>query len=323
MGGRGEKLWPSALSLTYPSPTLPLMFPPPNLCFPCGSAGKESACNVRDLGSIPGLGRSPGEGKGYPLQYSGLENSMDCVVHRVAKSWTWLSHLHNLFSQSEQCFHFPHFAFLLFFWGASPLLGKPDLSFPQRMKPVLLKWKLGVLSTGSPGKFYAFPVLIFTETLIRNVHTMTTLKACFEQRNPCFHCQKGRVWGSWHPKWGCWMHFPIEISFSLLVLQSYCGCFKWSTSQRSFHGLQWEPLTLVCEILTGQKYLSFFFLQVICHQTYRVQQVYELGDDLGSNSENKRQNLAFHKYLLYLRWCFPFDICVYWERRAHLLKTCW
>ena len=42
------------------------------LCFPCGSAGKESACNVGDLGLIPGLGRSPGEGKGYPLQYSGL-----------------------------------------------------------------------------------------------------------------------------------------------------------------------------------------------------------------------------------------------------------
>ena len=49
------------------------------LGFLCGSAGKESACNVGDLGSIPGLGRSPGEGKGYPLQYSGLENSMDCI----------------------------------------------------------------------------------------------------------------------------------------------------------------------------------------------------------------------------------------------------
>ena len=47
--------------------------------FPCDSAGKEPACNVGDLGSIPGLGKSPGEGKGYPLQYSGLENSMDCV----------------------------------------------------------------------------------------------------------------------------------------------------------------------------------------------------------------------------------------------------
>ena len=49
------------------------------VCFPCGSAGKESACSAGDLGSIPGLGRSPGEGKGYPLQYSGLENSMDSI----------------------------------------------------------------------------------------------------------------------------------------------------------------------------------------------------------------------------------------------------
>ena len=55
------------------------------LGFPGGSAGKESACNAGVLGSIPGLGRSPGEGKGYPLQYSGLENSMDCIVHGVAK----------------------------------------------------------------------------------------------------------------------------------------------------------------------------------------------------------------------------------------------
>ena len=58
------------------------------LWLPCGSAGKESACNAGDLGLIPGLGRSPGEGKGYQLQYSGLENSMDCVVLGVAKSRT-------------------------------------------------------------------------------------------------------------------------------------------------------------------------------------------------------------------------------------------
>jgi len=50
--------------------------------------GLPSACNAGDPSSIPGLGRSPGEGKGYPLQYSGLENSVDCVVHAVAKSWT-------------------------------------------------------------------------------------------------------------------------------------------------------------------------------------------------------------------------------------------
>ena len=56
--------------------------------FPCSSTGKESVCNVGDVGSIPGLGRSPGEGKGYPLQYSGLQNSMDCIVHVVAESDT-------------------------------------------------------------------------------------------------------------------------------------------------------------------------------------------------------------------------------------------
>jgi len=52
----------------------------------CGSAGKESACFAGDLGSIPRMGRSPGEGKGCPLQYSVLENSMDCIVDGVAKS---------------------------------------------------------------------------------------------------------------------------------------------------------------------------------------------------------------------------------------------
>ena len=59
-----------------------------------GSAGKESSCNAGDLGSIPGFSRSPGEGKSYPLQYSGLENAMDCIACRVAKSWIPLSDFH-------------------------------------------------------------------------------------------------------------------------------------------------------------------------------------------------------------------------------------
>ena len=80
----------------------------------CGSAGKESTCNAGDLGSIPGL--SPGEGKGYLLQYSGLENSMNCIVHGVAKSRTQLSdfcfHLNPIVaSPNDQIFlerpHFP------------------------------------------------------------------------------------------------------------------------------------------------------------------------------------------------------------------------
>ena len=77
------------------------------LGFPGGSDGKESACNVGDLGLIPGLGRSPGERKGYPLQYSGLENSMDCIVRGVAKSQTRQSdfHFHYLLELAQTHVH--------------------------------------------------------------------------------------------------------------------------------------------------------------------------------------------------------------------------
>ena len=80
------------------------------LGFPGGSASKESACNTGDLGLIPGLGRSPGEGKGYPLQYSGLENSMDhreFQVHRVAELAGLSLSLHLL----QYCFCFVFFVF--------------------------------------------------------------------------------------------------------------------------------------------------------------------------------------------------------------------
>ena len=73
-----------------------------NLGFPGGSDGRESACSVGHLGSIPGLGRSPGEGKGYPLHYSGLENSMDYIVHGVTKSRTRLSDFHFHFNPESQ-----------------------------------------------------------------------------------------------------------------------------------------------------------------------------------------------------------------------------
>ena len=73
------------------------------MAFPCGSAGKESACNVGDMGLIPGLGRSPGKGNSYPFQYSGLENSMDCIVYGVAKSQTQMSNFHFLFHSIVKC----------------------------------------------------------------------------------------------------------------------------------------------------------------------------------------------------------------------------
>ena len=65
------------------------------LGFPCGSTGKESTCNVGDLGLVSQLERYPGEGKGYELQYSGLENSMDYIVCGVANSGTRLSNFYH------------------------------------------------------------------------------------------------------------------------------------------------------------------------------------------------------------------------------------
>ena len=66
--------------------------------FPGGSAGEESTSNAGDLGLIPELERSPGKGNSYPLQHSDLENSMDCIVHGVAKSQTRLSDFHFTFT---------------------------------------------------------------------------------------------------------------------------------------------------------------------------------------------------------------------------------
>ena len=88
----GHKYWVGVRGRQIPPPcgraSLPLGG------FLDSSVGKESACNAGDLGLIPGSGRSPGEGKGYPLQYSGLEISMDRTVHGVAKSRTRLSDFH-------------------------------------------------------------------------------------------------------------------------------------------------------------------------------------------------------------------------------------
>ena len=79
---------------TLVSQSLDFMYTSVLLGFPCGSAGKESTCNEGDLGSISELERSPGEEKGYPLQYSDLENSMDYTVHGVTKSHPPLSDFH-------------------------------------------------------------------------------------------------------------------------------------------------------------------------------------------------------------------------------------
>ena len=115
------------------------------LGFPCHTAGKESACNAGDLGSIPGLGRSPGEGKGYPLQYSDLENSMDCIVYRVTKGQTRLSdfHFHFLYSPTLTSVHdyWENYSFVgkvmsLLFNMLSVLV----ITFLPRSKCLLIPW---------------------------------------------------------------------------------------------------------------------------------------------------------------------------------------
>ena len=84
------------------------------IVFPDSSVGKESSCNAGDPSSTPGLGRSNGEGIGYPLQYSGLENTMDYIVHGVAKSWTWMSdfYMDLTFQISMQCCSLQHWTLL-------------------------------------------------------------------------------------------------------------------------------------------------------------------------------------------------------------------
>ena len=89
--GEGEKLptpvfWPGELGLWVAKSQTGLSNFHFHLGFPCGSTGKESTCNAGDLGSIPGLERSSGEGKGYPVQYSGLEISMDYTVDSLEKT---------------------------------------------------------------------------------------------------------------------------------------------------------------------------------------------------------------------------------------------
>ena len=108
------------------------------LGFPCGSDGKESTCNVEDLGSIPGLGRSLGEGKGYPVQYSGLEISMD-IVHGVTESWMWLSDFFH-FSLGVQC-------------SAPHLLPNPA-SGPGSSAENSSSWNSGVWKGGHPLAHY-------------------------------------------------------------------------------------------------------------------------------------------------------------------------
>ena len=112
---------------------------PEFLGFPCGSAGKESACSEGNLGSIAGLGRSPGEGKGYPFQYSGLENSMDYVVHGVRKSIRWIIYQYCQYCQYCQYYQYCQHQYCLVWYETLQMLHvllNPDI------KNETLMWKI-------------------------------------------------------------------------------------------------------------------------------------------------------------------------------------
>ena len=114
------------------------------LGLPGGLAVKESACNVGDLGSISGLGRSSGEEKGYPLQYSGMENSVDCIVLGVAKSGTLLSNFHFLQKKKKKRkLAFSQQLFFLLSWPTS----YPSARFRYRLETTQFIWDLNSAKT--------------------------------------------------------------------------------------------------------------------------------------------------------------------------------
>ena len=150
--------------------------------FPYGSAGKESACNAGNLGSIPGLGGSPGEGKGYPLQYSGLENSMDSIFHGVTKSWTWLSNFH-------------------FHWSMNVI----TMSVDQCLMHV--QWLgVGILELPRGLGFWSKPELFLSNQQLFNFHLVFSISiaSCLASLASflIYHLEK-YLFGLWQ-RFGCW-----------------------------------------------------------------------------------------------------------------------
>ena len=129
---------------------------------PGGSDSKESACNTGDPGSIPGLGRSPGEGKGYPLQYSGLENAMDCIIHGVAKSQTWLSDFH-LLSVYTSVFQF----------------------IPSH-PPSPHVWKAGLETDRNTGSIVEFWEPLCFHFLLKQPLPLSSFQSCYLRGNSCY-----------------------------------------------------------------------------------------------------------------------------------------
>ena len=129
------------------------------LGFPHSLVVKASACNARDTSSIPGLGRSPGEGKGYPLQYTGLENSMDLIIHGVTKSWTWLSD-----------FHFKPVSVI-----SNKEVGQSWIKTEAKKSPIILDWPETISYGKKTGNNWNFSVWIVPLSVGRYLITDKTI----------------------------------------------------------------------------------------------------------------------------------------------------
>ena len=141
-----------------------------------------------DLDSIPGLGRSPGEGKGYPLQYSGLENSMESIVYGVAKSWTWLS----LFKISR---HSPYLSFVgliehALFLCYEHLLLLSCFSRVQLCATPQTAAHQAPLSQGSSRQEHLNYLRYVKDTIFQGNYWMSSLKGCL---GPAGHVAKSRL----------------------------------------------------------------------------------------------------------------------------------
>ena len=165
------------------------------LDFPCGSAGKESSCNAGDLSSIPGLRRSLGEWNRYPLQYSGLENFMDCIVHGVAKSRTWLSNFH--FNTDARCSFSKEVICALFDicnWGFSSKPGSRCGMFQ-----LWLHFPIFIFLTCWGSK--AGPTCQHKENLIAKVHvsgnTWVATRQCYDMLNLETMMLSAQIWWIW------------------------------------------------------------------------------------------------------------------------------
>ena len=132
------------------------------------SSGKDSACSVGDLGSIPGLGTSGG-GKGYPLQYFGLKSSMDCIIHGVTKSWTRLSDFHFLHIHAIWCVWLYHMNIHLY--TCNMVCVYIYITYKIYRENIVCKYHIYIYTCNMVCAYFTY-VYIYTHVYISYIHTI-------------------------------------------------------------------------------------------------------------------------------------------------------